>query len=133
MENNEFVEYLEKIKFQKRLNNLEKKLKDKTVIIYGTGMFFQTLNSKYDLSCLNIIAVADKKFENHTENETFLDYKVCSPEEIKDLNPDYVLLGTINVVDLLDDLETNLLRNTKIKIKPLIRKPIRDLWKEIWG
>ena len=131
MSNSEFTEYLIKIKFQQRLKNIAKKLKNKTIVIYGTGMFFEVINKEYDLSSLNIIAISDKKFTEHTENQKFLGYNVCSPDEIKTLNPDYVLLGTKNIVTLLEDLEVNLLKNTKIKVRPLIKKPLKDLWEEI--
>lgn len=133
MSNSEFSKYLTKINFQQRLDKLAKKLKNKTIVIYGTGIFFEVINREYDLSCLNIIAISDKKFTEHTENQQFLGYKVCAPEEIRELNPSYVLLGTKNIVTLLEDLEVNLLKNTKIKVRPLIRKPLKDLWEEIWG
>lgn len=132
MSENEFAAYLEKINFQKRLDTLAKKLKDKKIIIYGTGLFFQTLIKNYDLSVLNIVALSDKKFSNHEDNETFLGYKVCAPMEIADFKPDYVLVGTINFIDIIEDLEENTLVNTGIKIKPLIKKPFRELWEEIW-
>ena len=133
MSENEFAAYLEKINFQKRLDTLAKKLKDKKIVIYGTGLFFQTLIKNYDLSVLNIVALSDKKFSNHEENETFLGYKVCAPMEIVDLAPDYVLVGTIKFIDIIEDLEETTLVNTGIKVRPLIKKTFRELWKEIWG
>ena len=105
----------------------------KKIIIYGTGLFFQTLIKNYDISVLNIVALSDKKFSKHEENETFLGYKVCAPMEIADFKPDYVLVGTIKFIDIIEELEETTLVNTSIKVRPLIKKPFRELWKEIWG
>ncbi len=129
----EFINYLEKISFEKYLKKIEKKLKNKKIVIYGTGVFFQVINAYYDLSKLNIIAVSDKKYDAHEENETFLDYKVISPLEIKKYEPDYVLIATRFFINILEDLEENILKNSKIKIRPLIKKPFIELWREIWG
>lgn len=132
MTNIEHKKYLQKINFQKRLNNLSKTLKNKTIIIYGAGSFFESIVENYNIKTLNIIGLADKKFSNHTEGETFLEYKVYSPKEIKELNPDYVLTGTLMVINTIEELESTVLKDTKIKIKPLIKKTIRELWSELW-
>lgn len=129
----DFIEYLEKIHFAKHLSKIAKKLKDKTVVIYGAGSFYQTLMNKYDLSCLNIIAISDRKFINHEDGATFNGYKVCAPDEIKSLKPDYVLVSMIYPINVIEDLEETSLKNVKVKIKPLINKPFIDIWKEIWS
>lgn len=132
MENNFHVEYLKKVNFQKRLEKLSKKLKNKSIVIYGTGMFFEDLKNSYDLSALNIIAVSDRKFTHHEQDEEFLGYKVCAPEEIAALNPDYVLVATINIVKIMESLENTVLKGTKIKLMPLVKKTFKDIWNEIW-
>lgn len=128
----DFLRYLEKIKFEKYLIKLSQKLKDKKIIIYGTGLFFQIINEYYDLNKLNIIAVSDKKFQNHEENEYFLGYLVCSPKEIIDQNPDCILVATRYFIEIIDDLERDLEQHQQIKIIPLIKKPFWELFKEIW-
>lgn len=129
---NDFINYLEEINFKKHLDKFSKTLKNKKVVIYGTGIFFQAINAYYDLSKLNIIAVSDRKYSDHEENEELLGYKVCSPNEIKDLNPDYLLVATRFFINIIEDLEKNVLKKTKIKIRPLIKKPFLALLKEIW-
>lgn len=131
--NTQFITYLEKIKFSKHLKRISKKLKNKKVILYGAGAFFQDLNREYDLSCLNIIAISDRKFINHQKGDVFEQYKVCAPDEIKALNPDYVLISMKNIVKVIDDLEEGALKDSKIKIKPLINKPIIEVLNEIWS
>ncbi len=132
MENDFHLEYLQKVNFQKNLNRLNKKLKNKPVVIYGTGVFFEAIKNNYDLSGLNIIAVSDRKFANHSDNEEFFGYKVCAPEEIVSLKPEYVLVATINIVKIMESLETTVLKGTKIKLLPLVKKPFKDIWNEIW-
>jgi hypothetical protein len=132
-DNEDFIRYLERINFQKHLNKLAKKLKDKTIIIYGAGAFFNALNEKYDLSVLNIIAIADRKFINHEPELQYAGYKACAPDEITSLKPDYVLVSMLYFVSVIEDLEETCLRSSKIKIKPLINKPFVEVWKEIWS
>lgn len=126
------LEYLEKVNFSKQLGKLNKKLKNKSIVIYGTGIFFEVLKSNYDMCSLNIIAVSDRKFTNHEQDEEFLGYKVCAPEEIASLHPDCVLVATINIVKIMESLENTVLKGTKIKLMPLVRKPFKDIWNEIW-
>ena len=123
----DFIAYLKKINFAKHLTKIAKKLKDKKVVIYGAGSFYQTLIKEYDLSCLNIIAIADRKFINHDDDVMFSGYKVCAPDEIKLLEPDYVLVSMISPINVC------CVKNVKVKIKPLINKPFIDIWKEIWS
>ena len=104
-DNEDFIRYLERINFQKHLNKLAKKLKDKTIIIYGAGAFFNALNEKYDLSVLNIIAIADRKFINHEPELQYAGYKACAPDEITSLKPDYVLVSMLYFVSVIEDLE----------------------------
>ena len=86
----------------------------------------------FNLSELNIIGVADRKFLNHEENDKFLGYKVYAPDEIKSLNPDYVLIATKYYVNIFEDLYYDTLKGTKIKIKPLVKKDFWTIVKEIW-
>ena len=124
--------YLENYNFSKTLKKLTKKLKNKSIIIYGAGSFFELIKKYYDISGLNIIGISDKKFKNHDKNEEFLGFKVYSPDEITKINPNYVLVATKFYINIIEDLYYNLLEKTKIKIKPLLKKPLMVLVKEIW-
>ena len=75
-----------------RVNNIKKNLKNKRVLIYGTGKFFQKIYKDYNLSELNIIGVIDKKYElNDSINKDF-DYKVVRISEIYKQNADCILI-----------------------------------------
>ena len=128
----ENLNYLYEFKFDKTLPKLVKKLKGKSIVLYGAGAFLELIKKYFNLSELNIIGISDRRFENHGENDEFLGYKVYAPDEIKDLNPNYVLVSTKLYVDLLEDLMYKTLKHTKIKLKPLVKKPILTLIREIW-
>lgn len=127
------LNYLHKFNFEKTLPKLIKKLQGKTVMLYGAGVFLELIKKYFDLSDLNIIGIADKKFRRRTENETFLGYTAYAPEDIKDLNPDYVLVATRNYINIIEDLYFNTLKGTKIRVKPLLYKGFWALAKEIFG
>jgi len=124
------LSHLHNYKFEKTLPQLIKKLKGKKVVLYGAGAFLQTINKYYDLSGLNIIGIADKKYEKENKEEEFLGYKTYSPDKIKELNPDYVVVSTKYYIDLIINLYDNILKDTKIKIKPLVKRSFWTLFKE---
>ncbi len=127
----EFLEFLEKTNFEKHLKKISKKYKNKKIIIYGAGVFFQVIEKHYDLSELNIIAVADRKFFNHEQEERFRGYLVCAPDEITTLEADYVLIATKKVFNTIEFLQNEVLKGTGIKLNTLINKSFIALIKEI--
>ncbi len=125
--------YLCNFDFEKTLPKLVKKLKNKTVMLYGAGVFLELIKKYFDISGLNVVGVSDRRFEGHSENEEFLGYKVYAPTEIAEVKPDYVLVATKMYINIIEDLYYNTLKGTKIKIKPLMKKPFWTLVKEIWS
>lgn len=125
-----FLDYLAKNKFDKQLKKLEKKFNGKSIVLYGAGAFFEVLKANYDLSKLNIVAIADKRFENEGD---FLGYKAIPPEKIEELAPDCVLVSTLKFVNIIAFLTCDLLAHTKIKVKPLVSIPFLKLIREIWN
>lgn len=125
--------HLEKIKFEKYLNKLNKKLKNKTVIVYGTGSLFCYIKEHYDLSKLNIIGISDMKFSIEQEGGDFLGYKIIPKDKMPDYKPDVVLVATLEYVGIITNFEINIFDKTKTKVYPLARVPLWDLIKEIWN
>lgn len=125
------LNYLYSQKFDKTLPKLLKKLKDKKVVFYGAGVYLELIKNYFDISSLNVIAISDKKFENNEISE-FLGYKTCTPEQIKTLKPDYVIMTTKFYINIFEYLSDDLLKGSKIKIKPLVKKSFWTLLKEIW-
>lgn len=127
------LNYLEKNKFGKQLKKLSKKLKGKRVVLYGAGLFFEVLNSAYDLSVLNVVAISDKKFDNVQQGEIFLGYNAIPPAQIEGTSPDIVLVTTEKFINIIDYLTFDLLDKTNIKVKPILKLPFVSLFKLIWN
>lgn len=125
------LNYLYKHKFNKTLPKLIKDMKGKKVIIYGVGAMWELMNKYFDLSGLDIIGVADKKFDKHKDGEIFFGYKIYNENEIINLNPDYVLVATKFYADLIRTLRMDALQN--VNIRPLIKKSVFTLFKEVWN
>lgn len=118
-----FEEYLKKKNAQKQINKLAKSLKRKKIAIYGAGLFADALFNNYNLSNLNIIAVADKKY-NSDSKEKYFNIQTISPNIIKNIDIDVILIATLNTEVILDYLEDELLvncKNSHVKIMPLIK------------
>ena len=127
------INYLSEQKFDKTLPKLIKKLQGKSVLLYGAGVYFELINAYYDLSGLNIIGIADKRFQESDECEYFLGYKTYRPGEIVDIKPDYVLVTTKYYIPLIENLYYKQIKGTGIKIKPLVKKSFWTLLREIWN
>ncbi|MBR6297959.1 MAG: hypothetical protein IKR34_01805 [Candidatus Gastranaerophilales bacterium] len=121
---------LYKHKFEKTLPKLKEKLKDKKVLLYGAGVYLEIIKKYFDLSGLDVIGIADRKYSYKTDENEFLGYKTYSVDKIKELNPDYVIVSTKKYIDIITDLYENVLKDTKIKIKPLVKKSFWSLFKE---
>lgn len=126
------LKLLEDVKFEKQLKKLNKKLKNKTVIIYGAGTFFEKALKNYDLSNLNIIGISDSKFAPQEEGEIYLGYKVIPINKIAEYKPDYVLIATLKFMNILNNFRNETFQKTKIKILPLVDRPLLDLVKELF-
>ncbi|MCK7527866.1 MAG: hypothetical protein MZV64_64785 [Ignavibacteriales bacterium] len=53
--------WLSKKNFQKRIDNLSKKYKDKNIVIYGAGILASVALENYNFSNLSILGFADQK------------------------------------------------------------------------
>lgn len=133
MNEREITDYLKKINFQKHLCKLEKKLYKTEILIYGCGIFFDVINKEYDLSKLNVIGVSDAKFLMKDSGKLYQGYKIIPIPEVQDANPKYVLVATINSVNIIEDFINTRFENSKIKFMQLINKPFLDMLKEIWN
>lgn len=118
----ELLKYLESNNAQRQIDKLAKKLRGKKVAIYGAGEYFEVILNNYDLSKLNIVAIADLKFEGNKDcNNT--PYKAITPNELRDYDIDVIVMALINDIQVLKILETKILKNSKnenIEIRPLI-------------
>lgn len=125
-------EHLKICKFDKYFKNLVKKLKNKTIIVYGTGTLFQLIQKRYDLSQLNIIGVSDGKYLLEQEGEEDLGYKIIPKDKLEEYDTDIVLIGTQNYINILCGFACGIYKNKKTKILPLVRIPLWKSLKRIW-
>ena len=129
----EHLELLKKYKFEKQLNKLNKKLKNKSILIYGAGIFFKKIKENYDLSNLNIIGISDKKYTPEQEGQEELGYKIVPYEKILEFNPDYILIATLNTFNIYQSFNKKIKNEgLKIKLLPLVDKPFFELLKEVF-
>lgn len=76
----------------KRINTLKKKIKNKRILVYGTGKFFSNAYNNHNLSDLNIVGVVDKKYELNNSIKEDFGYKVIRMSEIYKQDIDYILI-----------------------------------------
>lgn len=104
---------------EKQFEKLKRKYKNKKIVLYGAGIYFEEVRKNFDLSQLNVIAVSDIKYENKQEL-TFdeeLGYNVISPYKIYTLNPDIVLLTVQEDFYIEEYICNEIYQKTKHKFK----------------
>ena len=110
--------YFKSVHAQRQINKLARKYKNKKIVIYGAGEYFQILKNNFDLSKLNIVGIADKKFETSKDSNP-TSYLALAPEELKDFDLDVILVALYDDTSLCDYLEYQLLINTQNEYKPI--------------
>ena len=121
-------EYFEKHNFNKQFKNLIKKMKNKRLVIYGTGKLFQYALENYDFAKLNIIGISDYKYKNSQSGSIDLGYKIILRQDIIKHNPDYIIVATQNYLNIMKYFAEGY---GEEKVLPLVEKNFIDLIKEI--
>lgn len=124
----QLLEYFHSINVQKQLNKLTQKYKNKKIVIYGAGEYFQILYENFDLSHLNIVGISDKKFETSKE-ANFTVYKPLTPSELKEFDYDAIIMALFDDTKVRNYLEFELLFNTQNEDKliiPIIKPSLID-------
>ena len=114
----QILDYLKAVHAQRQINKLARKYKNKKIVIYGAGEYFQILKNNFDLSNLNIVGIADKKFETSKDSNP-TQYLALAPEELKEFDLDVILVALYDDTSLCDYLEYQLLINTENEGKPV--------------
>ena len=125
-----FAEYLETYDAQKKIDKLSKRYKNKKVAIYGAGQFAQILFEKYDLSSLNIVAVADMKFKDENKRK-FFGLNCIPSDDLGIVDCDVILIANFDYAFFLTQLDDKILYRTKnenVEVRPLIKLTFRDLY-----
>lgn len=128
----DFKDYLAKNKAQKRIDKLAQKYTGKKVVLYGAGYFANDLLENYDLSKLNIVGVADLKFQNNDKGD-FFGYRKIGAYDLPDNDFDVILITTYNDEDVRDFFDDSLFEGIEIKfnVETLIRMGLFTYIKQI--
>lgn len=95
-EYDDYIKFFRKCGFEKRLKNLSRKYKDKKVLLYGNGIFFDALVDSYDLnSYFNVVGVSDIRYLNN-KPDTYKNFKVFAPYDFKNEDIDVVICSTVD-------------------------------------
>lgn len=126
----DFKLYLEQLCAQKKIDKLAKIYKNRKIAIYGAGEFSNLIFENYDLSKLNIVAVADLKFKN-SENNFFHGYKCIFPEGLRGgLDYNLILIANFDAKRFVNILDKKILygtKNARVEIRPLIKPTFGDV------
>lgn len=121
-------------KIGKAISKLSKKAKNKSVIIYATGQYFQAIDKEFDLKeKFNIIGVSDGKFTPEDEGQEFLGYKMIPKTKIDDYNPDFVLIAAVSFWEILEDFISDAPKDSKTTYLPLVTPTIWELIKQLFS
>lgn len=107
-----------------QLKLLEKKYKNKKVVLYGAGAFLGNILNIYKKINLNIVAVCDRKY-NDTKGETFLSYPAISPEDLKTYDFDAIIITMEQY-----ELAMNFIKYELLMLTPNEGKPVEPIFKK---
>lgn len=127
-ENTKLKKFLEKKNIAKILEKMTKKYKGKRVLGYGTGQLANLILENHDISGLDLMGFADSKYMY--EKEDFKGYKTYSPQEIKDLNPDAIMLFVIQPKEIIEYFDFYFSELGDIKKIKLVE---RTFWDKLIG
>ena len=122
--------YLEIYNAQKKIDKLAKLYKNKKIAIYGAGQFSREIFENYDLSKLNIVAIADIKFKDKNKRD-FYNLNCIIPEDLGIIDCDIILIANFDYDYFLTQLDDKFLyqtKNEKIEVRPLIKLSFKDLF-----
>lgn len=112
-------------KFKKHLNSLKRKLKNKKVVFYCNGIYFDALSDLYNLSeYFSVVGVSDIRYEQNCESD-YKGYRCIKPSELRQTGADCVIISSPNPDFIKEYLQKNNL--VKSVILPLY-KPQQNLF-----
>lgn len=118
MFNNEYYywkEFFSQKENQKKITYLKKKYKDKKIILYSNGIYFDALVDSYRLKkILNIVGISDIRYEDNKQ-DIYKGYCCIRPSDLKNIKFDLILVTSPNPESIKKYLKENL--NIKSKIE----------------
>lgn len=96
-----------------KIEKISKKLKNKKVIIYGTGKLFQFLKSENVFSDWDVVGVCDNKYLPEDENLECEGYRIINHDNLNNYKADYIFISVQKYRPVLNRLKKSEL-NAKI-------------------
>lgn len=100
---NKVIQYF---KEEKQLYQLKKRIKNKRVVFWGASIFLENIFRYHKINFPEIIGIIDINPNKH--NQTLGKYKIFSPAELKQLNPDEIISTVINHKNINDAIKAEL-------------------------
>lgn len=89
-----WTDYFSKNEFSENFLKLKEKFKNKNILLYCAGIYFEALNDKFNLNeHFKIVGISDVKFDN---DELFKNYKKIQTKNILNTDFDYILILSPN-------------------------------------
>lgn len=127
--NEEIEAFLKESDAQSKINTLAKRYQGKKIVLFGAGEFLRCIFKNYDLSGLNIIAAADRRFEQGRTHQ-FYGLNCITPNDIKTIGADVVLISTYDFIKFYDILTNTILKDFDIEIAPIIQTDLSSIVKD---
>ncbi|MCQ2740304.1 MAG: hypothetical protein MJ237_08810 [bacterium] len=133
-QSDEFMDLFLKNDAQKQIDKMSKKYNRRNIVLYGAGLYTLTLLSNFDFSGLNIIGIADKRFDNEYKESEFMGYKTFSPTDVINSEVDVILVTVLEYTYLKEIIVNTIIskiKNRKIEIQPIFQKKLKNKISEV--
>ena len=115
------------------MDNLKKLCKNKSVVFYCCGIFFEALRESFNLcEYFSVLGCSDLKFKNSTPKNLIASSNPLNnqikPDDLKNLNVDFIIVTSPAFFDKEKFLKTIINKNTKIlSIMPNNKKDFEEI------
>lgn len=117
-----WIEVFEEKSFKNNLLKLQKHLKNKKVVFYCNGIFFDALTDAYNLNdFFEVVGISDLRYETN-QQKSYKNFQCIKPSDLRKQKIDYVLVCSPNPDFVKKYLKKNELLNEHTKILPVYKQ-----------
>ena len=121
-----YVDCLKSVGFDKILEQLKIKYKDKKIILFGTGVLLDAILDNYNITdYLNVIGISDKRLEE-TNATTYREFNLYKPLALRALNFNVVLDTSVLFEKTAKYLRRNFFVKKSVEIAPIVQISLSD-------
>lgn len=126
--NEEIEKFLAESDAQAKIDKLAKRFSGKKIAVFCADEFTRCVFKNYDLSKLNIIAIADKRFEQNRKHE-FYGLNCIKPQDLKTIEADVIIISELDFIKFYDILVNSIIKDRDIEVAPLIKTDLNSIVK----